>query len=79
MRVMLRAIIRRRSAGLGAGREAGRPYMVATIMIRTYLVLYSSDLEHSAIRTTTAAAVLYATPHYTRNIIPTTYLYVWAT
>ena len=47
MRAMLRAIIHTRSAGLGAGREAGRPclYMVTTIMIRTYLVFYRSDLE----------------------------------
>ena len=38
-----------RSAGLGAGREAGRPclYMVTT-MIRTWHFIRSSDLEQSA-------------------------------
>ena len=37
----------------------------------TYLVFYGSDLEHSATYYYyCCCCVLYATPHYTRNIVP---------
>ena len=47
-------------------------------MLHTYLIFYCSDLEHSAMYYC-CCCMLYATPHHTVNIIPTTYLYVWAT
>ena len=35
-----------------------------------YLAFYSSDLEHSPTYYCCCCCVLYATPHYTRSIIP---------